>query len=719
LPWIFSMSLLGCKLVNPPPEPPSQNPGQAQLPTVKDSPTLTGDVAKPDLAALEAELLSRYDAAQRPQLTTRLSRGLRQVAALWQPTDGDLAAFAREHFIADDATLLATLARFESMTEQLEGHLLEIGRALKQANETDSGPLLPVDNLFGGYDPGAHVTEDLFKSKLAFVALLNFPQTTLHDRLSSGEQYSRRDWAEARLSGRFARRLPGPVQQRIAETQSAGERYIASYNLWMHHILDERGHRLFPKGLRLISHWNLRDQIRGDYGNAEKGLLRQRTMTRVMERIVEQSLPQAVIDNPRLDWNPWSNEVQPAPKETIEADAPPERPSAVPGGDPSSREPDTRYALLLDIFAAQKLADPYSPSTPTLIARSFELLRELPEERVVNMLREVCGSPLAARVAALVEKRLKRKLLPHDLWYPGFRPKSRHAEPELDRLVAQRYPTAAAFEVDLPNILRKLSFSDEKARFLAEHIRVDASRGAGHAMPAARRGDFPRLRTRVEKSGMNYKGYNIAVHELGHNVEQVFSLYGVDRTLLAGVPNNAFTEALAFVFQHRDLELLGLTGSAQADPQAEALRVINEFFTTWEIAGVALVEIATWHFMYEHPRSTPAELRQAVTGIAREIWNRYYAPLLGGQDALLLGVYSHMIQNTLYLPDYPIGHLIAFQIEEHLRKQPPGSLGREFERMATYGQVTPDLWLKHATGSPLGAAPLLTATEKALKTLGP
>ncbi|HND10380.1 MAG TPA: hypothetical protein PLY80_08075, partial [Pseudomonadota bacterium] len=81
---------------------------------------------------------------------------------------------------------------------------------------------------------------------------------------------------------------------------------------------------------------------------------------------------------------------------------------------------------------------------------------------------------------------------------------------------------------------------------------------------------------------------------------------------------------------------------------------------------------------------------------------------------LLLGVYSHMIQNTLYLPDYPIGHLIAAQIEEHLAKQPPGSLGSEFERMAKMGAVTPDLWLQHATGAKLSTAPLLRMTQAAL-----
>ena len=41
----------------------------------------------------------------------------------------------------------------------------------------------------------------------------------------------------------------------------------------------------------------------------------------------------------------------------------------------------------------------------------------------------------------------------------------------------------------------------------------------------------------------------------------------IDHTLLQGVPNNAFTEALAFVFQARDLELLGLS-----KPTAERAR---------------------------------------------------------------------------------------------------------------------------------------------------
>src|SRR4029077_16450982 len=114
-----------------------------------------------------------------------------------------------------------------------------------------------------------------------------------------------------------------------------------------------------------------------------------------------------------------------------------------------------------------------------------------------------------------------------------------------------------AFAADVPRILRDLGFTPARAKYLAEHIEVDPSRGAGHAMGPPRRGGKAHLRTRVEPGGMDYKGYNIAVHELGHNIEQTFSLYDIDHTLLAGVPNTAFTEALAFLFQARDLELLG------------------------------------------------------------------------------------------------------------------------------------------------------------------
>ncbi|SEN15324.1 hypothetical protein SAMN05444354_13217 [Stigmatella aurantiaca] len=689
--------VLGC--ASPRPSSPPLAPPSMPTPTEPGS-TPAATARKPETAALKAELVAKHGEAQR----ARIERGVEQVAAQWREEDGDLAAFVREQFIADPKLLDATFARMERLFEQLEGHLNELGRELRWATDVDQGPMLPVDPLFAAYDPGAPVTEDLFRAKVGFVVLLNFPLTTLAERVAHAQDYTRRQWAEARLAGRFYRRVPSEVQQEVSRAGAAADLYISEYNVWMHHLVNERGERLFPKGLRLISHWNLRDELKADYADAAQGIAKQRMIVQVMERIVTQTIPAAVINNPRLDWNPFTNAVTVAPAGTVEENAPVGGASAE-----AAPEPDTRYARLLAHFHAARRVDPYVPVAPTQLARAFEVQRELPEARVKAVLEQVLTSPLVPRVAQLIEQRLGRKLEPQDLWFNGFRPGSSRSETELDRLTRQRYPTADAFAKDIPRLLRGLGFSKERAAYLAERIRVDPSRGAGHAMQAARRGDFPHLRTRVEKEGMNYKGYNIAVHELGHNVEQVFSLYDVDHTLLAGVPNNAFTEALAFVFQARDMELLGL---GKPDASAERERVLNDFWQTWEIAGVALVDIAVWHWMYEHPEATPAQLREATATIAREHWDRYYAPVLGGKGSPLLGIYSHMISYPLYLPDYPLGHLIAFQIEEHLHKK--GPLGAEFERMARQGAVTPDAWMVHATGSPVSAEPLLRATEAAL-----
>src|SRR5437588_8817093 len=244
---------------------------------------------------------------------------------------------------------------------------------------------------------------------------------------------------------------------------------------------------------------------------------------------------------------------------------------------------------------------------------------------------------------------------------------------------------------------------------MAQHIVIEPARGSGHAMGAEMRAEKAHLRTRVEKTGMNYKGFNIAVHEMGHNVEQTFSLNDIDHSLLEGVPNTAFTEALAFVFQGQDLALLGLSSP---DPKSEALKTLNDFWATYEIAGVALVDMAVWHWMYDHPQATAKQLKDATVQISKDIWNRYYGPVFHKDDVVLLGVYSHMIDSFLYLPDYPIGHMIAFQIEEQMKKA--GNVGKEFERMASMGRVTPDLWMEHASGRRVGPQALRDATERAL-----
>jgi hypothetical protein len=654
---------------------------------------------------LENELVAKHGEAQR----VRAQRGIKQVAQFWRAEDGDEAEFEnviRTHFAGDQQTLDALFNRLQFIFESIGGHMTEIARDLQWQSDLDIGPVYPFDELLAGYAPGAHINDDFFANKVAFIVLLNFPITTLEERLTQGENWTRRQWAEAALGLYFSKRIPSAVNLEVGKASAEASQYVATYNIWMHHLVDDKGTRLFPAKMRLLEHWNLRDEIKANYSNPPaEALPKQRAIQRVLERIVDQSIPEAVVDNPNVDWNPFTNAVKPAAVDDAEEGE--GRPA--PANLTNAREPDTRYAKILQTFRASKLVDPYSPTAPTHIRRSFEEGRQMLESRVRSMLEEVVSSPLIPRVGKLIEQRLGRKLEPFDIWYNGFKARGAYSEAELDAITRKRYPTAAAYKADMANLLVKLGFTKERAAYLAANIEVDPARGSGHALGSGRRGDNPRLRTRVGKEGMDYKGFNIAVHEMGHNVEQVFSLKDIDHYILSGVPNTAFTEALAFVFQHKDLELLGLS-----TPTAEsrALQTLDSFWGTYEIAGAALVEMAMWHWMYDHPDATPEQLKNAAVQISKDVWNKYYAPVFNKRDVVLLGVYAHMVNNFLYLPNYPIGHLIAFQIEEHIDAK--GNLGAEFERMSRYGSLPPDMWMKNATGAPVGAGALLQATTRAL-----
>ncbi|HYG62882.1 MAG TPA: hypothetical protein VEL74_09900 [Thermoanaerobaculia bacterium] len=664
--------------------------------------------AQPSIGAdVVRQTVDKLVARHGQEQSGRIRQGVQQVAQRWWKEDGDAQAFTtfcEANFLADPAALGQTFVRLQEVMEQVDGRMLEINRMLTSPSQLDTGPISPLDQLLGNVDLAPHVDEDLFENKVAFLALLNFPVHTLEERLEKGASWDRDTWARSRMMDRFATRVPAEVAQAQSRAFVAADQYIADYNIRMDRLVTPEGQRLFPEGLRLITHWGLRDELASHYaGTGAESLAKQRMILRVMERIVRQEIPAAVIDNPDLLWDPAGNTVRPASPGAGAADKPFDAKTA------AAREPDTRYARLLEVFRAVRLADPYSPTEPTFMERRFERDRQIPEKDVEALLVSVLESAEVKELARLIERRLGRKLEPFDIWYAGFKSRGSYGEEELDKIVQARYPTVESFQAGLPDILQKLGFAPGKARWLADHIVVDPSRGAGHALGAVRREDKAHLRTRIPQGGMNYKGYNIAVHELGHNVEQVFSLNGIDHWWLSGVPNNAFTEALAFVFQNRDLEVLGLKTPGAEARHAEALGTL---WNTYEIAGVSLVDMRVWNWMYQHPDATPAELREAALGIARDVWNRYYAPVFGVRDSDILAIYSHMIVYGLYLPDYAIGHIIAFQVADKLEE---GNFGTEFERVARQGRLTPDAWMRGAVGGPISAKALLDAAREALR----
>jgi len=624
----------------------------------------------------------------------RLQKGVKQCATIWNTKDGSVEYFTQfcaENYISDDKELDVVFGKIQDNFEILFGNFNKISVDLKLPLHLDKGKVLPVDEIFGGYDVSAHFNDDMFANRVAFIVLLNFPYYTLQEKTNLGMSWTNRQWAYARLGDMFITRIPAELNQKISEVTTYADTYISDYNVYMGNLVDQKNKTLFDKNLKLITHWGLRDELKSNYAG-KAGIEKQKMIYQVMLGIINQTIPAEVINNSELTWNPYLNKVYKDGKEVA-----------------FKSEPNMRYQHMLNIFRAIKAVDAHSPFYNTYIKRKFEQEMEIPQEEVEKLFISYVSSPQVKKVASLISKRLGRKLEPFDIWYDGFKARSNVSEKMLDSITKAKYPNKLALARNLAKILTTLDFKLGKANYIVSKITVDASRGAGHAWGAMMKGDKARLRTRIGADGMNYKGYNIAVHEFGHNVEQTLSLYDVENYLMNGVPNTAFTEALAFIFQKRDLELLGIKND---NPQKEYLLTLDNFWATYEIMGVSLVDMNVWKWLYEHPEATPEQLKIAVVSIAKDVWNKYYAPVIGVKDSPILAIYSHMIDSPLYLSAYPLGHLIDFQIEKQIKGK---NFGDEVIRMYTQGRMVPQVWMKKAVGMELSAQPILESVEDALK----
>lgn len=646
-----------------------------------------GNINEATIKAVAQKIEAKYPNAR--DITTNLT----QVARFWTAADGteeDFSVFCTENYLASDAERTQAMERIAKNFETIYGYFNRITIGLKEPLHLDMGPITSIDNLFGGYDVSSHISEDFFNNRIAFYILLNYKFYTLAQKTALGDNWSRSQWAEARLAEFFNARVPSQLTLKYAEVNTKADSYISEYNIFMDHLVNDKGETLFPKGLKLITHWGLRDELKANY-NKNNSLEKQEQIFAVMNHIISQDIPADIINSGKYNWNPVRNKVYEAGKEVS-----------------LSNEPNIRYQHLLDNFKALKAMDPYNPFFSTYIQRKFDSEMEIPLTDVEKLFEDLLSSPEVKKVATLIEKRLGRKLRPFDIWYDGFKERNSVNTEELDQIIQQKYPTNKEFEADLPNILTKLGFTKEKATYIASKIQVDPSRGAGHAWGATMKGDKARLRTRVGSKGMDYKGFNIAMHELGHCVEQTLTLYDIDYYLLNGVPNTAFTEALAFIFQKRDLEVLGIKNTNKLKNDMMALDI---FWSNYEIMGVSLVDIGVWKWLYAHPEATASELKDAVITIAKETWNKYYAPVFGEKDQPILAIYSHMIDYPLYLPAYPIGHLIDFQIEKQIEGK---NFGDEVMRIYSNGRIIPQKWMKEAVGEELSVKPLLESVDNAL-----
>jgi hypothetical protein len=234
-----------------------------------------------------------------PSLKESITKGVMQVARLWQESDGtneDFIRFCENNYIFDPIEKENTFLKISEYLEAVFGHYNELQLQLQKNLHEETGPLTKVDELFSAYNPDAHLSDDSYSNKTAFLIALNFPKLSLKEK-EALDSSNRLTWAYARLGDIYTFRIPAEIQQAISTTDSDANTYVGNYNIYAGYLLNKKGEKLFPEDMVLLSHWNLRDEIKANYNQGDVGLDKQETIYEVMKRIISQEIPQGVINS--------------------------------------------------------------------------------------------------------------------------------------------------------------------------------------------------------------------------------------------------------------------------------------------------------------------------------------------------------------------------------------------------------------------------------------
>ena len=285
-----------------------------------------------------------------------LARGAKQVAALWRESDGtemDYQTLIASSYAATDVEKEQLYNRMAFILEQCRQSADMLNNTLQEPTTLlGKGDPTQIDWIISGYSPMAHFAEDMFANKIAHICVLNFPHYSLEEKNTLGKDWTRQEWAYARLGDVFSSRVPGHVVANYSQALSEAENYIAGYNIMMHCLRNEQGEQLWQEPMALLSHWNLRDELKSNYAEAkeptpdpslrgrELGRERQEIIYQIMLRIIRQEIPECVVNNDKLLWCPTTNFVGGNPDSEIKLKV------------DVSREPDTRYQQIINIFHA-------------------------------------------------------------------------------------------------------------------------------------------------------------------------------------------------------------------------------------------------------------------------------------------------------------------------------------------------------------------------------
>ena len=614
-------------------------------------------------------------------------RGVQACARVWDFKASQLSSFEEfclEQYVPPGKQRTLLLERLDEFHHHVTGNMGATTKVVRAGLDIADRPFSAAEKVFGAFSVSSHLSEDYRRFHIASLAQLNFGT----DERSTPRK--REGWAARRLGHVGREVVPAELLARMSTVQSEADRFISAYNLHLGKIDFGDSRIRFPANTVLVSHWGLRDYMMSLHGS-KNALIKQRAILDLMERVVDGKVPAEVLDNPKAQWNIASARLR------------------VNGTTkPAKGHGPLRWAKFRDIWQLHRKIDQYRLHG-NLIDQKFKLERELPEEKVVGILTKILSSPVAERVGRFMRDKLGRDLEPFDIYFKDFLTDGKGKTP-LKFDIRKRYPDSKALHASIGDILVRLGWKKKRAEWIASRIRVDNGRSAGHAWPPHVDHDLQLLRVRVDKKGCDELNFETFMHELGHCVEGVLTSYEMDYKVLWGVPNTAFTEGFAFTFQDKTDPILGRRLKSASD-----VVTVLRFWEPFEIAGPALTEIRFFHWLYKNPNATAAQMLRAVRRIGDEVWEQFYARIFGPESRGLMSVYSHMLWGDFYLAEYPMGHVIAYQIRKYLADK---SLSDEMERICALGNIYPEEWMKSAVGQQISVDPLLRDAAAALKRLG-
>ncbi|MDZ7776585.1 MAG: hypothetical protein U5L09_13735 [Bacteroidales bacterium] len=138
--------------------------------------------------------------------------------------------FAWENFVIEGEQ--QKCSENSAQLQALWGKYHEMEVLLKEPLHLSGPPITKTDMIFGSYNPRAHLTEDLYQNKAAFLVALNFPFYSLDEKSEKAGEWSRKEWAYARMGDLFTSRLPASLEQEISSTLTEADTYIPTIFIW-------------------------------------------------------------------------------------------------------------------------------------------------------------------------------------------------------------------------------------------------------------------------------------------------------------------------------------------------------------------------------------------------------------------------------------------------------------------------------------------------------